>query len=470
MELVAPAGNLEKLVFAIEYGADAVYFGGPTGSLRAGAGNLSIEEIYEGVAYCHARGRKAYLAVNIFAHGEDYPGLRKFLGEASGAGMDGVIVSDPGVFMLVREMMPGATIHLSTQASVTSPDAARFWYAQGVRRIIPARELSLPEIAALRKALPEDLTLETFAHGAMCMAYSGRCLLSNYLTGRDANRGDCAQSCRWRYRPNIRRAAAETRTTAATDSEQTAVATDSDMDGRDETIHENRSGYAGGCDLRSLDKPSYVLEEEKRPGMYLPVEEDGRGTYFMSAADLCMLDRLPDLQAAGVSAIKIEGRMKSFYYVATVVRAYRAALDAMEASRTAGRPYQFDPAWMQELLKASHRDFSTGFYDGKPSAENEIAGRHDRSMEYHRDYMFMGVVRDYSPDTGLARVEQRNRIQTGDCLEVFGPPQGFATLKVDQMWNADMQPITSAPHPQQAVYIPIPPPVGSLYMLRKKMV
>jgi putative protease len=451
LELVAPAGNLEKLVFAIEYGADAVYFGGPVGSLRAGAGNLTIEEIHEGVTYCHARGRKAYLAVNIFAHDEDYPALRKFLGEVSGAGMDALIVSDPGVFMLVREMIPGVQIHLSTQASVTSPEAARFWYMQGVRRIIPARELSLSEIAAFRATLPEDLTLETFAHGAMCMAYSGRCLLSNYLSGRDANRGDCAQSCRWRYRPKTRQNASGIQGNDATSCRKQPY--------RSQT-RQNASGTDAATD--------HVLEEEKRPGMYLPVEEDGKGTYFMSAADLCMLDRLPDLHAAGVSAIKIEGRMKSFYYVATIVRAYRAALDAMEKSRVDGQPYQFDPVWMQELLKASHRDFSTGFYDGKPTAENEAAGRHDRSMEYHRDYMFMGVVRDYSPDTGLACIEQRNRIQTGDRLELFGPPQGFTALRVDEMWDADMQPITSAPHPQQTVYIPVPPPVDRLYLLRKK--
>ena len=401
-ELLAPAGDPEKLRIAVAYGADAVYFGGESFSLRAGAGNFRVEEIREAVAFARSHRVKSYLTLNIYPHEEDLQPLKDYLVELRDIPLDGFIVSDPGVIRMVRRVFPDAPLHLSTQANVTNGESARFWYDMGVRRLVLARELSLEEIRRIREAVPDDMELEAFVHGAMCISYSGRCLLSNFMTGRDANRGACAHPCRYRYR----------------------------------------------------------LEEEKRPGRYWPVEEDDRGTYIFNSNDLCMLEHLPDLIDAGVTALKIEGRMKSIFYVAHVVRAYRQALDACLEGLPA------DPAWMEEMAKASHRRFSTGFYYHPPGAEDQ----NYETSDYTRDYVFCGLVLDYDGESGTALVEQRNRMVLGDTIEFFGPAgegEGFAQTLSD-MRSEEGEPVTAAPHPQQILKIRVDRPVSRYWMLRKE--
>lgn len=403
IELLAPAGDPEKLHIAIAYGADAVYFGGDAFSLRAGAGGFSPEQMAEGVAYAHERGVRCHLALNIYAHGEDLSPLRDYLGEIRDIPLDALIVSDPGVIRLAGEILPGIPLHLSTQANVTNEESARFWYDAGIRRLILARELSLSEIRAIRDHIPEDMELEAFVHGAMCMAYSGRCLLSNFLTGRDANRGACAHPCRYRYR----------------------------------------------------------IEEEQRPGLYMPVEEDGRGSYIFNSNDLCMLEHLPDLISAGITSLKIEGRMKSIFYTAHVVRAYRQALDAFREDPEGWSPR---PEWMEEMSKASHRAFTTGFYYHPPGPEDHSYD----SSDYSRDYTFTGLVKSYDPETKLALVEQRNKMSAGETIEVFGPGEGWFSQTLRDMRDERGEPIGQAPHPQQMITMPMDHPVEPLWMLRKE--
>ena len=401
IELLAPAGDPEKLKIAVRYGADAVYFGGTEFSLRAGAGGLTIPEIRENVSWAHERGVRCHMTLNIYAHNEDLEPLKAYIKELSGIPIDAFIVSDPAVVQLLKEAFPAAELHLSTQANTTNYLSARFWYDMGIRRLVLARELSLTEIAEIRRNIPEDMELEGFAHGAMCISYSGRCLLSNFMTGRDANRGACAHPCRYKYR----------------------------------------------------------LEEEKRPGEYWPVEEDGRGTYIFNSNDLCMIEHIGDLAKAGITSLKIEGRMKSIFYIAHVIKAYRQAIDAYEE----GMP--FDPAWMEEMMKASHRDFTTGFYYGTPGPGDQNYS----SSAYSRDYAFVGLVREYDPDTGWATIEQRNKMVLGDEMEVFGPAgdeAGGFTQKIREMLDEEGEPIEAAPHPQQIVRIRMEQPVGRDWMLR----
>ena len=369
MELLAPAGDLEKLKIAVDYGADAVYFGGEMFSLRAGAGNLSTDVIKEGVEYAHRRGVKCHMAFNIFAHNEDIGPMTGYLRRISDIPIDAFIVSDPGVMAIVRDARPDAELHLSTQANMTNYATANFWYSQGVKRLVLARELTFDEIKEIRENIPEDMELEAFAHGAMCISYSGRCLLSNFMIDRDANRGQCAHPCRWKYR----------------------------------------------------------LVEEQRPGEYYPIEEDDRGTYIMNSKDLCMLEYIPELAQAGISSLKIEGRMKSIFYVASVVGAYRKAID-------------------------------------KPTDKDQ----NYQTSDYTRDYSFVGLVRSYDPDTKMAVVEQRNKMVLGDEIEVFGPGADFFTQKLEIMENEDGEPVESAPHPQQILKIRMEQPVAASFMLRKK--
>ena len=403
LELLAPAGDLEKLKIAVDYGADAVYFGGEMFSLRSGAGNLSIDEIREGVEYAHARGVKCHMAMNIFAHNEDLEPLKAYLERIKDIPVDAFIVSDPGVIMVIKNVIPEAELHLSTQANMTNYATAGFWYGQGVKRIVLARELTLDEIRRIRENTPEDMELEAFIHGAMCISYSGRCLLSNFMIGRDANRGQCAHPCRWKYR----------------------------------------------------------LEEEKRPGEYYPVEEDDRGTYIMNSKDLCMLEHIPEIARAGITSVKIEGRMKSIFYVAHVVSAYRRAIDAYYADPDG---YRYDPQWMTELMKASHREFTTGFYFNSPTDEDQ----NYQTSEYTRDYSFVGLVKSYDPDTGMAVVEQRNKMVLGDEIEVFGPDEPFFRQRLELMLDEEGQPVEAAPHPQQILRIRMDRPVAENYMLRKQ--
>jgi putative protease len=402
IELLAPAGDLEKLKAAVDYGADAVYFGGEMFSLRAGAGNMSIEEMAEGVSYSHQKGRRAYLTMNIFAHNEDIAALQNYVEKIRNIPFDAFIISDPGVMMILKETFPEAEFHLSTQANLTNYQTALFWYQQGVRRIVLARELTFPEIHEIRNSIPEDMEIEAFVQGAMCISYSGRCLLSNFMIERDANRGACAHPCRWKY----------------------------------------------------------SLVEEKRPGEYYPVEEDDRGTYIMNSRDLCMLDHIPELAESGITSFKIEGRMKSSFYVATVVSVYRKALDQYLRNP---KDYRFDPAWMKELKKVSHREFTTGFYFNKPTNQDQ----NYVTSAYTREYSFVGVVKDYDEKTGIAVVEQRNKMSLGDVLEVFGPYTDYFEQKLDWMEDLEGNSLSAAPHPQQILKMKMNQPVKPGFLLRK---
>ena len=403
-ELLAPAGDLEKLKTAIIYGADAVYFGGEMFSLRAGAGNLSIDDIREGLQFAHERGKKCYMAMNIFAHNEDIEPLREYLKSIRNLGIDGFIVSDPGIIDLIQEVMPEGEIHLSTQANMTNYRTANFWNKMGIKRLVLARELTFKEIKEIRDNIPEDMELESFVHGAMCISYSGRCLLSNFMVERDSNRGMCAHACRWKY----------------------------------------------------------SLVEEKRPGEYYPIEEDDRGTYIMNSRDLCMIEHIPDLVANGITSAKIEGRMKSVFYVATVVHAYRRAIDAYFQDP---ENYVFDSHYLDELKKASHREFTTGFYYSKPTNEDQ----NYITSDYTREYSFIGVVRSYDSETGYAQVEQRNKMNLGDEIEVFGPDIDYFSQELTELYDLESgQALKSAPHPQQMLKIKMDKPVGENYILRKK--
>ena len=404
IELLAPAGDLEKLKIAVLYGADAVYFGGEMFSLRAGAGNMTLEEMAEGIEFAHERGVKAYLTINIYAHNEDIQPLREYLEKIKNFALDAFIISDPGIVMLVKEIIPGAEIHLSTQANMTNYQTAKFWHdVMGIKRIVLARELTFKEINELRENTPEDLEYEAFVHGAMCISYSGRCLLSNFMIERDANRGMCAHPCRWKY----------------------------------------------------------ALVEEQRPGQYYPVEEDSRGTYILNSRDLCMIEYIPQLIESGIASLKLEGRMKSVFYVATIVSAYRRAIDAYYADP---ENYEFKDEWMSELKKVSHREFTTGFYFDKPTNKDQ----NYQTSAYTRDYSFTGLVKSYDPETGYAIVEQRNKMVIGDEIEIFGPNTDFFVQNLTEMYNEEGEPIESAPHPQQILKIKMEHPVEPNFMLRKK--
>lgn len=402
IELLAPAGDLEKLKIAIDYGADAVYFGGEMFGLRAGAKNFTIDDIKEGVEYAHARNRKVYMTLNIFAHNEDISELENYITLIRDIPIDAFIVSDPGVIMIIKEFMPCAELHLSTQANTTNYRSAEFWHTQGIKRIVLARELTFSEIRELRSRLPESLELEGFIQGAMCISYSGRCLLSNFMIERDANRGECAHPCRWKYH----------------------------------------------------------LVEEQRPGEYFPIEENERGTFILNSRDLCMIEHIPDFIESGISSAKIEGRMKSVFYVATVVGAYRKAIDAYYADPDG---YVFNPDWLKELKKVSHREFTTGFYYNKPTNKDQ----NYQTSAYTRDYTFVGLVKRYDEKTGMAVVEQRNKMSKGDEIEVFGPYTDFFTQKIEVLLDEDDNPIESAPHPQQIVKIKMAQPVSEKYIFRR---
>ena len=404
IELLAPAGDLEKLKTALIYGADAVYFGGEMFSLRSAAGNLNIYEIKEGVEFAHNLGKRAYLTTNIFAHNEDVKPFMEYLEKIKDIPIDAFIVSDPGVLSMIKSVIPNAEIHLSTQANMTNYMTAKFWQSQGVSRIVLARELSFDEIRKIYDEIGSQMEIEAFIHGAMCISYSGRCLLSNFMIERDANRGECAHPCRWKYQ----------------------------------------------------------IVEEKRPGVYYPIEEDERGTYIMNSKDLCMIEHIPEIIKSGITSLKIEGRMKSMFYVATVVRAYRKAIDSYLADPD---NYKFDNTWLEELNKASNREFTTGFYFDKPDNEDQ----NYVTNAYSREYDFLGVVREYDESTSMALVEQRNKINVGDEIEVFGPGIEYFTMKVEKMLDAETgEAVESAPHAQQMINIEMNFPVNKDFLLRRK--
>ena len=405
-ELLAPAGDMERLKVALAYGADAVYLGGKNFGLRAFSGNFSPQELTQACVYAHERGRKVYVTVNVFPHNAEIHALPDYLKQLAEAGCDAILVADPGVFCLARELIPQIPVHISTQANTTNWRAAKFWQEQGAERVVLARELSLAEIVEVRRNV--SLELECFVHGAMCVSYSGRCLMSAYMTGRAANRGECAQPCRWRY----------------------------------------------------------ALVEEKRPGQFFPLEEDERGTYILNSRDLCLLEQLPELAAAGVQSFKIEGRMKSVHYLATVVRVYREALDSL-ARQTSGSKSaagQNMQQWLQEIEKAGSRGYTTGFYYGQLA---------DDSQEYETvrtlpEWEYAGLVKDWDALAGRALVEQRNHMQLGDEIEVLRPAGAVTRQRLTEMTDADGAPLTFAPHPQQMLWIRLDTAAGEFAMLRRR--
>ncbi len=405
VELLAPAGSLTKLKYAIEYGADAVYIGGEEFSLRVAAKNFSLPEIREGIEFAHARGKKVYITANIIPHNEDLDGFPEFVKEVESLGADAIIVSDLGLFSIVREVAPGLDIHVSTQANNTNYMSAKMWYKLGAKRVILARDLSFKEIGEIREKIEPDQELECFVHGAMCVSYSGRCLLSNYLTHRDANRGACSHPCRWKY----------------------------------------------------------YLMEEKRPGEYMPVFENDRGTFLYNSKDLCMVQYIPELIKAGINSFKIEGRVKNELYVATVVSAYRRAIDAYYAS---SGDFILEPDILTELEKVSHREYTTGFYFNKPDENNQLY----TSNTYIQDYTIAAVVHEYDPDTKIAVCEQRNRFFKGEELELLAPTKKSFAFSADYMTDENDDPIEVAPHPQMTVKLKIDGDVVPYSIIRKKNV
>lgn len=401
--MLAPAGDAEKLKTALHYGADAIYAGGSAFSLRAGAKNFDLRQMEEGIRYAHERGKKLYVAANIFAKNSDFGALKEYLQALRDLQADGVIVADPGVLAMCRACAPELAIHLSTQANTTNRYSAAFWADQGVRRIVLARETSVEEIKEIRDYLPERVELEAFVHGAMCISYSGRCLLSNYLTGRESNRGECVQACRWEYR----------------------------------------------------------LSEAGRSDHPLTIGQEERGTYLLNSKDLNMLAHLDDLYRAGVTSFKIEGRMKTEYYVASVVNAYRKALDQMLADPLHYRP---DAALSEELYKSSHRDYTTGFYYG---AQDTVCA--DTSQP-RCDYTFVARVLEYDAQTGLLAVEQRNRFKVGERLEVLSPDPAYhnAEFTVERILNGAGEEIADAKNVQQTLYIPTRMRLSERDILRRR--
>ena len=372
-------------------------------TLRAGAGNLTYAEMEEGITFAHERNVKCYLTINIFAHNRDIEPLTEYLKKISRLDIDAFIVSDPGIISMIQTIIPDAEIHLSTQANMTNYMTARFWHQMGIKRIVLARELGFDEIRQLRENTPENLEYEAFIHGAMCISYSGRCLLSNFMIERDANQGMCAHPCRWKY----------------------------------------------------------ALVEEQRPGLYYPVEEDERGTYILNSRDLCMIEHIPELVQSGICSLKIEGRMKSIFYVATIISTYRKAIDAY-CENPEG--YVFDERWMDEVKKVSHREFTTGFYFHNPTNKDQ----NYQTSAYTREYTFTGLVRSYDPKTGYAIVEQRNKMVVGDEIEIFGPGSNYFVQTLTEMYNEEGEPIEAAPHPQQILKIKLNGPAGPDFMVRKK--
>lgn len=401
-ELLAPAGSLAKLKYAIEYGADAVYIGGEEFSLRVAAKNFSTSEIKEGIEYAHARGKKVYITANIIPHNEDLKDFPDFVKEVDSLGADAIIVSDLGLFSIVKEVAPNLDIHISTQANNTNYMSAKMWYKLGAKRVILARDLSFKEIGEIRDNILPDQELECFVHGAMCVSYSGRCLLSNYLTHRDANKGACSHPCRWKY----------------------------------------------------------YLMEEKRPGEYMPVFENDRGTFLYNSKDLCMVKHIPDLIRAGINSFKIEGRVKNELYVATVVGAYRRAIDSFYEDPD---NFVIEPDILQELEKVSHREYTTGFYYNKPDENNQLY----TSNTYIQDYTIAAVVLDYDPATRIATVEQRNRFFKDEELEVISPHRKSFGFKAEYMTDENGENIDVAPHPQMIVKLKIDSEVVPYSIIRK---
>lgn len=387
-ELLIPANSLEVLKVAVMYGADAVYIGGEAFGLRAGARNFSLEDMREGIAFAHERNVKVYVTANILAHNADLPQVREYFEELKDVRPDALIIADPAIFTIAKEVIPDMEIHISTQANNTNYGTYNFWYKLGAKRVVNARELSLEEIKEIRANIPEDMEIETFIHGAMCISYSGRCLLSSFMAGRDANKGQCTHPCRWKY----------------------------------------------------------AVMEESRPGEYMPVYENERGTYIFNSKDLCMIEHIPELIEAGIDSFKIEGRMKTALYVATVARTYRLAID----------DYKKDPEYYrsridfykEEIAKCTYRQYTTGFFFGKPNQETQIYD----SNTYEKNYIYLGTIGDRKESLGY-RIEQKNKFCVGDEIEVMKPSGENINVTVKAIYDEDGREQESAPHPKQILYI-----------------
>lgn len=402
-ELLVPAGSLEVLKVAIKYGADACYIGGEMFGLRAKAKNFSIEQMKEGIEYAHAYGRKIYVTANITAHNRDLSGVRKYFEELKEIKPDALIISDPGVFSIAKEVCPDIDIHISTQANNVNYLTYKFWHDLGATRVVSARELSMEEIKELRDNIPKDLEIETFIHGAMCISYSGRCLLSNYFTGRDANLGACTHPCRWKY---------------------------------------------------------YVMEES-RPGEYLPVFENDRGTYIFNSKDLCMIEYIPQIVESGIDSLKIEGRMKTALYVACVARTYRKAID--DYFDNPQKYYNNMEYYKEEIAKCTYRQFTTGFFFGKPNEESQIYD----SNTYVKEYTYLGIVEDVTKD-GYVVLTQRNKFSVGETAEVMYTDGTNGQLKILEIKNENGENMDSCPHPQQKIYVKFDKELSVLDLIRRK--
>lgn len=403
VELLIPASSLEVLKIAVIYGADAVYIGGEVFGLRAKAKNFSMEDMAEGIQFAHEHGVKVYVTANILAHNGDLEGVREYFTQLKEIKPDALIISDPGIYTIAKEICPEIERHISTQANNTNYGTYQFWWNQGAKRVVTARELSLKEIAEIRKNIPDEMEIETFVHGAMCISYSGRCLLSNYFTGRDANQGACTHPCRWKY----------------------------------------------------------AVVEEKRPGEYLPVYENERGTYIFNSKDLCMIEYIPELIEAGIDSFKIEGRMKTALYVATVARTYRKAIDDY---LTSPEKYKENMDWyLEQISNCTYRQFTTGFFFGKPSEESQI---YDNNT-YIKEYTYLGIVGERNEE-GLYQIEQRNKFSVGEQIEVMKPDGRNIPVTVKRIVDEDGNEMESAPHPKQVLYIDLGQELEMYDILRRQ--
>ena len=402
-ELLVPASSLEVLKVAVIYGADAVYIGGEVYGLRAKAKNFSKEDMIEGIRFAHEHGVKVYVTANILAHNGDLEGVKEYFKELKEIKPDALIIADPAIFMLAKEICPEIERHVSTQANNTNYGTYKFWYDLGAKRVVSARELSLEEIKEIRANIPDDLEIETFIHGAMCISYSGRCLLSNYFTGRDANQGACTHPCRWKY----------------------------------------------------------AVVEEQRPGEYLPVYENERGTYIFNSKDLCMIEHIPDLLSSEIDSFKIEGRMKTALYVATVARTYRKAIDDCKESE---EKYLANLDWYKEQISAcTYRQFTTGFFYGKPSEESQI---YDNNT-YNIGYTYLGIAGAVNED-GYFEIEQRNKFSVGETIEIMKPNGDNIDVEVLGIKNEEGEDMESCPHPKQKLFIKLNVTPDEFDILRRK--
>lgn len=405
IELLVPASSLEVLKIAVVFGADAVYIGGEAFGLRAKAKNFTHEDMAEGIAFAHEHGVKVYVTVNILAHNDDLPGVREYLQELKELKPDALIIADPGIFTYAREICPEIECHISTQANNTNYETYRFWYKLGAKRVVTARELSLKEIREIREHIPDDMEIETFVHGAMCISYSGRCLLSSYMTGRDSNRGACAQSCRWKY----------------------------------------------------------SLVEEKRPNEYFPIEEDAHGTYIMNSKDLCMIEHIPELMQAGAQSLKIEGRNKSEYYLALVVKAYRQAIDLYCEDP---ENYKLPKALLEEMYKVSHREYHTGFFFNEPKHEGIIY----KTNNHVREYDVVAIVHEYDEETQIATCKQRNKFSMGEKVEILSSNSDGGEFVVEELYDLEGNKLESCPHPGMMCKVKVPYKVEKNSFIRKELV